>query len=43
MREPAAPYVANAILTVVGVIYNYLGYKKYSFKPADVRERTDRA
>jgi hypothetical protein len=29
----AAPYVANALLTVVGVIYNFLGYKKYSFKP----------
>jgi putative flippase GtrA len=28
----AAPYVANALLTVVGVIYNFLGYKKYSFK-----------
>jgi putative flippase GtrA len=28
----AAPYVANAILMVFGVVYNFLGYKKYSFR-----------
>ena len=31
----AAPYVANGLLTVVGVIYNFLGYKE-SFNPTDV-------
>ena len=33
---PIAPYIANALLTVVGVIYTFLGYKKYSFKPVEV-------
>lgn len=35
----AAPYVANALLMFVGVIYNFLGYKKYSFRPREVVAR----
>ena len=31
--ETAAPYVANGLLTVFGIIYNFVGYKKYSFRP----------
>jgi putative flippase GtrA len=27
----AAPYVASAIITIAAVIYNFLGYSKYSF------------
>jgi len=33
----AAPYVANAILTAFGVIYTFLGYKKYSFKQVEMK------
>lgn len=39
----AAPYVANAMLLVVGVVYNFLGYKKYSFKPIDLPPPDDGA
>lgn len=29
-----APYLAGALLTVLGVIYNFLGHKRFSFRPA---------
>lgn len=29
-----APYVATAILTVFGVIYNFVGHKKFTFRKA---------
>jgi hypothetical protein len=27
----AAPYVANGLLVMFGAVYNFLGYKQYSF------------
>jgi putative flippase GtrA len=30
-----APYVAGALLTGVTAIYNFLGHKRFSFRPAD--------
>lgn len=32
--ERRAPYIAAAILTVFGVIYNFIGNKRYSFRDA---------
>ena len=38
-----APYVANAILTAFGAVYNFLGYRKYSFRPSSSSSSNDKA
>jgi putative flippase GtrA len=30
--QKSAPYLAGALMTVLGVIYNFFGHKKYSFR-----------
>lgn len=38
MRK-SAPYVAGALITVFGVMYNFLGHKKFSFRRSRAEER----
>lgn len=36
-----APYIAAAILTVLTVIFSFLGHKKFSFRPKSVEDAPD--
>jgi putative flippase GtrA len=33
--QAAAPYLAGALLTAFGVLYNFLGHKNFSFRPPE--------
>ncbi len=33
--QTAAPYLGGALLTALGVLYNFLGNKKFSFRPPE--------
>lgn len=40
-RPERAPYIAGALLTVITVLFSFLGHKKISFRPGQAEADTD--